>query len=185
MKLSILIASIPERDSMKIYNKLLKNCPENVEILLFLDNKKRSIGHKRQALLEIANGDYVVWVDDDDDVSEDFIEEVLKACETSPDIITYRQKCTLNGHPFEVEFRLNNPIEPAFERKGVFGNIKRPPFTCCVWRRELISDGAFPDSMYGEDFKFVEPFLEMDLKEIHIPKVLHFYHYDDNITAAK
>ena len=39
---------------------------EQVEHLVLFDDKKRTIGAKRQALLQISRGDYIAFVDDDD-----------------------------------------------------------------------------------------------------------------------
>ena len=85
-KLSILIPSTPNR----VANKMLKlftsleeqvaklSNPDDVELLVFLDNKRRSIGYKRESLLYIARGDFVAFMDDDDVVHDFYIEELLK-----------------------------------------------------------------------------------------------------------
>jgi len=94
MKLSILIPSIPSREDRlnRIYAKLLDQVGErDVEILVFIDNKKRSIGLKRDALVQMSIGDYVAFVDDDDDVSDDYIDEMLIGCEAGKDVICFWQ----------------------------------------------------------------------------------------------
>ena len=84
IKLSILIPTIPSRISTffpTLTNKLLRQCKNrnDIEILGFFDNKKRSIGMKRQGLLDLIKGEYFVFIDDDDDISEDYIDEIFKA----------------------------------------------------------------------------------------------------------
>ena len=78
-KLSILIPSIPSRiqDRMiPLYHKLQEQIrkldnPKDVELLCVIDNKRRSIGYKRESLVYIARGNYLAFVDDDDD-NEDY-----------------------------------------------------------------------------------------------------------------
>lgn len=60
--LSILIPSIPHRiDKMKrLFERLQEQIGDkNIEVLSFLDNKKRSIGLKRDALVQLARGSTV------------------------------------------------------------------------------------------------------------------------------
>ena len=72
IKLSILIPSIPSRFRrfQKLFEKINAQATNEVEILGLFDNKKRSIGHKRDALVQMSKGEYVCFCDDDDDVSE-------------------------------------------------------------------------------------------------------------------
>lgn len=80
MKLSILILSIPSRLSNflpTLLQNLLKQAEpfkNQVEILTLIDNKVRSIGKKRQNLIDIAEGEYIAFIDDDDRVSDNYIE---------------------------------------------------------------------------------------------------------------
>ena len=43
------------------------------------DNKKRSVGEKRQDLLNLAKGQYLVFIDDDDRISDDYISSIIQA----------------------------------------------------------------------------------------------------------
>lgn len=79
--LSIVIPSIPERKEkswdlfeklqQQINNRLTK--PEQVEIIMFTDNRRRSIGKKREGCVQLATGKYVALLDDDDGVSDEYI----------------------------------------------------------------------------------------------------------------
>lgn len=96
MKLSILIATIESRKDL--YNNLLMHInnqkTDDVEIISACDNKEISIGAKRQALLRMAAGDYVSFVDDDDMISSNYIKNILKAIETNPDCIGFLINCS-------------------------------------------------------------------------------------------
>ncbi len=56
-----------------------------------------AIAHKRQALLEAANSDYVSWLDDDDWVSDDYIASILAALEKRPDMVGFTMEIRKNG----------------------------------------------------------------------------------------
>jgi hypothetical protein len=89
MILSILTPTIPSRMySDKGYTMELECLQQKierqiggqaVEHLILSDNRKRSIGAKRQALLDIARGQYIAFVDDDDDIADGYVEELLAA----------------------------------------------------------------------------------------------------------
>lgn len=152
-----------------------------VEHLVFLDNKKRTIGEKRDALLRIAKGRYVAFVDDDDDVSNDYVHQILNASEQNPDVITFEQEATINGLSGRIDFRLGSENE-AFKPGGV---AKRNAWHVCAWRRELAILSHFPANNYGEDWAFASRLCALQgLKEVHIPKVLHYYRHDEKTTEA-
>ena len=50
-----------------------------MEIIGLFDNKKRSVGEKRQDLLNLAKGQYLVFIDDDDRISDDYISSIIQA----------------------------------------------------------------------------------------------------------
>jgi len=152
-----------------------------VEHLVLLDNKRRTVGEKRDALLRMARGQYVAYVDDDDDVSDDYVAELLKAAREGPDVITFNQHCTVNAAQFEVQFKLGNPNEAP---NGV-STIKRNAWHVCAWRRTLAIQSRFPASNYGEDWAFAAPLCALPgLREVHIPKVLHYYRHSSKTTEA-
>ena len=102
IKLSILVPAIPSRwdKFQKIFDKLNSQATDEVEVLGFIDNKRRSIGRKRGGLKDLVRGEYMLYVDDDDDVTDDFVSEILKGMKDSPDVIAFKQKALIN----EVKF---------------------------------------------------------------------------------
>jgi glycosyltransferase involved in cell wall biosynthesis len=179
MKLSILTPSIPSRLSQvgKLAEKF--NHPD-VEHLIFCDNRKRSIGAKRQALVDIARGQYIAFVDDDDDVTPEYIPQLLKAIEQKPDVITFQQKAIYNGLISTVHFRLKNQ-DSNFNPGGI---TERGAWHVCAWRRDLVDGCMFSESNYGEDLVWCNQARLRVSSEIHIPKILHRYTHDAGTTAA-
>src|SRR5688572_10371466 len=101
--LSILIPSIPERmDQLKtvvsVYQEQIdrKGMAEHVEIVSLIDNKKISIGEKRNNLISLSRGKYWVMSDDDDSLTEHYFAFIASAMFTEADVITYLQSARIN-----------------------------------------------------------------------------------------
>ncbi len=183
LKLSILIPAIPSRweKFQKIYNKLNSQATDEVEVLGFIDNKKRSIGRKRGGLKDLAKGEYMLYVDDDDDVSDDFVKEILKGIKDKPDVVTFQQKVFIDKLEGIIDFDLNNENEQFRPNKVT----KRKPFTCCAWRSSLGKPYNFPDLMYSEDAGWLKWLWIKARTQYKIDKILHTYIFDSKGTEAK
>ena len=88
MDLSILIPTVPVRKPLldkllSVLNKQLtdNNLENRVEILVFEDNFEYSVGKKRNVLYEKAKGKYVLILDDDDMVSDNFCIDICSVIE--------------------------------------------------------------------------------------------------------
>jgi glycosyltransferase involved in cell wall biosynthesis len=147
---------------------------------VLFDNRARSIGAKRQSLVDIARGEYIAFVDDDDDVSEDYVERLLEATKTGADVITFRQRAIYNGLESEVHFGINNQDGP-FTPGGI---TLRAPWHVCAWRRERVKDCLFAESNYGEDLAWCLQARRRARTAHHIDEVLHTYRHDASTTAA-
>jgi len=151
-----------------------------VEWLALCDNRARSIGAKRQALVDIARGKYIAFVDDDDDVSDDYVERLLAAAETNADVITFRQRAIYNGLESEVHFGINNQDGP-FTPGGI---TLRAPWHVCAWKREAVAGCLFGESNYAEDLVWCQQARKRIRTAHHIDAVLHTYRHDAATTAA-
>ena len=180
MKLSILTPAIWRRiDKTRELAAMIAPHP-NAEHVVVLDGRTRSIGLKRQACLDSALGEYVMFCDDDDDIFTDTIPLILEAIKRNPDVITFKQDAWYNGKRSEVVFDLNaqdGPFNPG-------GITHRAPWHVCAWKRELVQDCIFPDSNYGEDRVWSEQARLRAKTSCHIDKVLHCYRHDARETAA-
>lgn len=183
--LSILTPAIPER-----MRQLTALCAEvenqigslPVEHLVLMDNRKRSVGLKRDALLRSARGDFVAFLDDDDWIADDYVHELVHFCKKGlADVITFRQVATIDGVAGQIDFHLGNPNE-EFQPNGI---AKRNAWHVCAWSRHLAICSSFPDLNYGEDWAYASKLCALpNLRESHIPKVLHFYRFDSGQSRA-
>lgn len=151
-----------------------------VEILSLSDNRQRSIGLKRQALLDVARGKYIAFCDDDDDVSGDYIASLLEAAEFDPDVITFEQQCIWNERTFRAVFKAGYQDERLDQQEVV----KRAPWHVNAWRRELVAECRFPDQNWGEDLAWSIQARRRIRHASHIGRVLHYYTHTDAASLA-
>jgi hypothetical protein len=191
---SILTPAVPSRFSqLEALSKIIAGQigDDPVEHLILMDNKRRTVGEKRDALLRAAKGRYVAFVDDDDAITHDYVSLILEKIRKEPDVITFRQQATVNESSAIIEFKLGNENEafvgaPAFVPNdwATDTTIKRNAWHVCAWRRTLAIQSHFPAINYGEDWQFAKPLCDMAETEEHIPKVLHYYRHSSETTEA-
>lgn len=182
MKLSILIGTVKERqemfDKLKSHiDKQISGRSQSVELIFISDNKEISIGAKRQMLLELAKGDYVVFIDDDDWVSDTYVTDILSAITTKPDCVGFDILCTTNGIDEQLA-RASMQYKWADNVDG-FRYVRRTYHKTPV-KRSIALAAGFEDIRYGEDFKY-----SVRLKvhtEVLIPKILYYYRYTTDLT---
>lgn len=194
--LTICIGAIPERfeKAFSLYTRLMAEVAHRpVQVLLVMDNKVMQIGQKRNALVQIAAGKYISFIDDDEDFFPGYVEYMVDACSKNPDVITFMQKSTINGKSYTVNFDLDafnreNPDEDLqqskLDKKGNYSDITRPPFHVCGWRHEIISKHEFAAVGYSEDWDWCKRVLPEIKTQYKIPGFMHHYIYDSKVTAA-
>lgn len=120
IKWSILIPSLPARRELR--QRLLDVLEpqiegyDDIEILILEDNRKREYGPKMQALVELAQGEYLSFIDDDDLVSEDYIEKLYPLMD-GVDCVGMTGSITLDGESWV-------PVYYSLENRNW---INRPP----------------------------------------------------------
>lgn len=191
MKLSILVCSTHNRYNTflpkildQLFGQLKKLDPERqkqVEILALIDNKTIMLGTKRNNLIDISKGEYVVFVDDDDRVADDYIESILEATAQNPDVITFIASVSLNGErPKPCHY--SSIYEADFNEPDRYHRL--PNHIMCV-RREFAEQVRFKPILYGEDSDYSKRLKPLLNTEFHIGKTLYFYDYNIETTEAQ
>jgi hypothetical protein len=185
--LSILTPAIPERllqvaqlrQSIELQQSA--HPPGSVEWLVWCDTRgARTVGEKRDDLVRLARGEYLAFVDDDDDISDDYIRWLLAAAQSKPDVITFRQSVTYCGQFGEVVFGLGNANDPFTPN----ATTKRAPWHVCAFRSEIAKRHHFPHTNYGEDWAWASHVGADCRNAVHVDRVLHHYIHDPLTTAA-
>lgn len=189
IKLSILVPSVHTRRNTFLpkaldmlydqYEELDESQKKQVEILFLVDNKTIMLGHKRNTMVDMASGDYVVHVDDDDRVEPNYIKALLAATDSKADVITFLASVSINGATpkicrYSITFDSDHNTPTQYNRL--------PNHICCV-RRELARQISFPNIRYGEDSAYSKLLKPLVKKEYAIDEVL--YHYDFNVWTTE
>ena len=119
MKLSILVCALEKREEfhktlMPVLGTQKAAFKDEVEILVEIDNGEKSIGTKRNLLLERAKGDYIVFIDDDDMISDTYVSRILECIDKSqPDVIGIHLIMTTDKVTTEKTYHLQKlkPLE--------------------------------------------------------------------------
>jgi len=95
MKLSILIPTLSGRTEqcLSLVDRLLDQIEKNsypVEVVTLYDEGQKSIGTKRNELIQMAKGEYVCFVDDDDDITSNYIELLMEGINKGVDCCSLR-----------------------------------------------------------------------------------------------
>ena len=183
--LSILTPAVPSRwaQLQKLSDELARQIGDKpVEHLVLMDNKRRTVGEKRDALLRASRGQYVAFCDDDDWVREGYVDEILRAIQANPgvDVVTFNQHSRVNEYTSEVRLQLGNPNHP-FNPGGI---TLRNAWHVCAWRRGLAVQSFFPAASYGEDWQYASRLCAVAKTSFHIPYILHEYHHSSETTEA-
>jgi glycosyltransferase involved in cell wall biosynthesis len=158
------------------------NDPNEIELIVLVDNKSRTIGEKRQALKSMARGKYFCMIDDDDAVMDTFCDDLVDAIKNvDVDVISFDSVADIDGKVGVIEMSLEHKENEQFKPDGV---THRPPWHMCAWKRDIFQKCKFDTGMYGEDWTFVERCLWIATTEHHIDKVLHKYEFRSDVTEA-
>jgi glycosyltransferase involved in cell wall biosynthesis len=197
--LSVLTPAVPSRwaQLQKLSDELARQIGDKpVEHLVLMDNKRRTVGEKRDALLRASRGQYVAYCDDDDWVRDGYVDEILRAIQFNPgvDVVTFEQEAFVNGARGRIQFRLGNPNKPfepvtvasygGFEDDGDKPITLRNAWHVCAWRRGLAVQSFFPATSYGEDWQYASRLCAAAKTSVHIPRILHEYHHSSATTEA-
>jgi len=200
IKFSVLMLSIPSRlDKYRILqDKLLEQIGDrdDVEILCIVDNKSLHIWEKRNELMRIARGTHIAWLDDDDDVADNYIEKLTETIESNPnaDVISFNQDTYLNGVHAKIFCKMGNPHEPvvpvADGYSHSYKDTLRPPYHWCVWKTTLAQSEPFRSSYHPqtgqscEDIDWLFRLYPKVQESIALDDFLHVYQWSSEETES-
>lgn len=187
--LSILIPSIPEREDKlsRLLSYLFAQCddlnkchPILGNAVIMWDDSKRflqgglSIGKKRQSLLDRAEGKYLCFLDDDEDIAPNYVETLVRLCQHNADVITFRNLTTTDHYWTVVDMSLNYHVNDQASPNFI---TRRRPWHICPVKSEFAKLYHFEDINYGEDFDWMSKVLTHCTTEAHTDAVLHMYRH--------
>jgi glycosyltransferase involved in cell wall biosynthesis len=178
--LSILVLTVPSRINYfypRLMNDLIlqtEKYKDKIELLALFDNKKRSVGKKRQELIDISQGEFIVFIDDDDRIADDYIESIMSAIlkDKDLDVLVFNTICNVNNTydklcKYGIEFEYGD-INNGKEWRG------KPAHTM-VWRSSIVKKHKYQNISNGEDINWVLSAYKDINKQVRIDKILYWY----------
>ena len=178
-KLSILVCGLAKRAEAFRANLLpllhVQLEQPGVEVIIDVDNGEKTVGHKRNDLVKKSRGEFVAFVDDDDEIPANYAETVLQALRGCPDTVTH---CELWGtiSTGEILHKFHHSTRYSQWSTGpVDGIYQRPPNHLNPIRRNIAIRCSFPAVNMGEDRAYSEQVLPMLREEAPCSESLYFY----------
>lgn len=182
INLTILIPSVPGRINI-LLPRLLQTLHQqidqrnDVEIIVLYDNKKTSLGVKRNNLIKLAQGNFITFIDDDDLVADNYIELIMDKINNYPtaDCIVFNSKYYENNQyicecKYGIELEYNHVVSSTALWTG------KPAHTM-IWARDIIQSTLFPDINHGEDYDWVALAWPKIKHQVRIDEALYFYYF--------
>lgn len=181
-KLSILIPYTEDRADMVldlVHNIQEQSTIEDVEILTDV-HPTDSIGTKRNRLLQMANGDYVCFIDSDDEISDDFVSELMYGINNGYDCCSLRGVITWDGVNPEI-FEHSIRYKAYATTSNAIKYERYPNHLNCI-KASIAKRFVFPEINHGEDTDWATQVFNSGLinTEHFIDKVLYHYQYRRN-----
>ena len=189
IKLSILICSLENDERQENLNKLIhelnhqicKNYAENiVEVLIEKDNGLIPVGEKRNILISKASGEYICFIDDDDFISDNYLNLILQHLEK--DILMIRIAHLVNGvksKPIQTSLYIDHLETSDF----IF---RANHFHLCPVKKEIANWVKFPQINFAEDLDYSQRLISAiqsyDIIEEEI--YIYVYIYNDNLEKS-
>lgn len=192
MILSILVCSVTNRFNTflpNIINKLHSQAEQfdDVEIICLMDNKKMMLGNKRNEMVNLSCGKYVVFIDDDDDITDNYIETLYLATQSNVDIINFTVSVSLNGGEYKPCL-YNMDYENDYNESNTEGQIvsyhRLPNHIMCV-KRELAIDTIYPSIIRGEDAGYSKSLKPKLKSQLILNDTLYFYNFNQSTTETQ
>ena len=185
--LSILICSVDteerQNELKKLINELHRQISKNyaeeiIEIIVDTDNMIKSVGQKRNDLIEKARGEFICFIDDDDFISENYLSIILYHLNSGIDILLIAIEHIENG--------VNKPkiipslyIDNLNTGEAVF---KTNHFHLCPHKKSIARNVLFECVNFAEDMIYSQKMV----KYINIYYLIYepIYIYFDNLEKS-
>lgn len=179
--ISVVIPSLPSRLDMlgRTMGSAYSQTLQPREVCVATDTQRRGAAHTRQRALEMANSDWIAFLDDDDEFLEDHLWTLWDTAQAERADYTFS---------WFVRARGGDPL-------GHFGKIFDPTAPhhttmTVLCRRELALEAGFlpHDDMHhdwsGEDWRFTLRCIELGAHIVHVPKETWIWHRHAGNTSG-
>lgn len=152
-----------------------------MQVCILSDNRELTIGAKRNQLMDMAVGDYVAYIDDDDEIGTDYFAQVLEAIEKErPDVIGLMGIMRwMKSRTRSVNYRFFHTIQNDSWWQSKRG-YERPPNHLNPIRRDIASRFRFEDISHGEDRDWSLRIADAKVLKTEVMVGVPIYYYNFN-----
>lgn len=198
-KLSILIPALAERRSMlsDLLNSLYEQremCGAYVEILVRENvGPEEPQGTTMNRLMDMARGEYLCFIEDDDQVCGCYLESILAALASNPDVVTFDALRTDLAEVWRFRVDSRNGTRPI---AGLPNGVEMTANHFCVWNTKIARSIRWPDMSWrqsierngkGVDQVWYDNVIRTHpgMREVSIERILYLYRYHPKTTRAQ
>ena len=179
--LTIAICGLIERLPCQVFDKLYSQKTDEVEILLIFDNRQLTLGEKRNIALDYAKGGFIAFVDDDDDITDDYIETLLEwAKKGNFDVLTFK-----TAHYIDGVFNRDVLYSTTKGNRDREDHYIRWANAICMWRLDFAKSIGYGQVTFGEDSDFGSRASKKRPKEVFINKVLYKHLWSSELSTGE
>ena len=134
--------------------------------------------------MEQAKGKWITYIDDDDAVSDNYVEEILKGCQSDADCISINGWIETNGKN-RIDWRTSKDYDNVTIKENGKQVYLRTVNHICPIRRELALQIGFPDKSNAEDKAYSDGVRPLLKTEYRIEKQLYNYKFSTSNKEYK
>jgi len=181
--LTICILTLNERE--QFYKRLTESLhpqlgSQPVRIVTVKDNRENTIGAKRNKAVDMVTTPYLCFIDDDDLVGTDYIDQIVRRLKTNPDAVGLKGIVTQDNH--KPQWFVNSAgLQWEDKPRKIQGRDTwhRPVNHLNPIRTEIARKFPFLEISHAEDRDYSERIAASGLVKVCplIDKILYFYQY--------
>jgi glycosyltransferase involved in cell wall biosynthesis len=188
MILSILIPTVPQRANLFLelhseINKQLEMANAFGIVEVISDDSPvgtKTTGQKRNDLIRVSQGEYVWFIDDDDMIMPNAIQNVLTALEQKPDALAINGIMTTNGND-KKEWYISKDLEYTADYSKGYEVYLRPTNHITPTKKEIAKLIQFENKSNFEDYAYCMELKRLGLikTEVKISEPVYHYRYQN------
>lgn len=155
--------------------------------IIIINKKNEGVSIARNYGLKISNGDYILWIDADDWVSNEYINEIKKCIiETNADVILFDYYEVKKAKQKKISYKDKSCY---INKNDIMKDIAQDKFASTLWRlaikRNIYNEIKFPDVKTMEDYAIYHELFYYADSCMYICKPIYFYRVLENSLSHR
>jgi hypothetical protein len=142
----------------------------------------KSIGQKRNELVQMAHGKYLCLLDDDENIAANYVETLYRLCLQDKDVCTFRAIVKTDYYITVINMTLNNQSNEEVSPEKI---IERTCWHICPIKSEIAKSEQFnPELNHNEDWDWLQRIIPKLSSEAHTNMILTQYNHSEKESEA-